>query len=305
MNSKTLATIVSAMVAAISLAGCSLMRSDGEKQASFLPKIGKPEGQVVEPKWCSLTVTILAKPLHDKLVNDVVWKAAEEQAVESETRRALEANGIRVGVIEGSLPVELETALHAPPPDRVDPAEFNIPDGSNTLLAVSESASQATLLLTRDGRASGKDYKDATGWFRVTVNQSGPTGVSLRFVPEIHHGPVVHKYDAMQASAASLNPIQFTRKDGQQEETLRDLAAMLTLQPGQTAVLGANPDRPGSLGAFLFTHTEANSDRLLQKVVLVRASRSNIGIPGSQPKDHPRLMPVDPPELPPLSRRGS
>ena len=105
----------------------------------------------------------------------------------------------------------------------------------------------------------------------------------------------------MQGTAANLNSTGFTIVDGQQEETLRDLATTLTLEPGQTAVISSDPDRPGSLGAFLFTNAEANSDRLMQKLVIIRASRTNVGIPGSQPKRTPHLFPVDPPEqLPPL-----
>jgi hypothetical protein len=308
MNPTTKSKTLVAIVGAAAVAGCTLTRSD-VRQDSIFPRmgLGNSGGQVVEPKWCTLTVTIVSKPIHDKVVNEVVWTAADEQIVGSEARRGLEANGLRVGVIEGSLPSELEKVLNAPPPDKVEPAEFHFPEGSNALVALADSTPQATLLMNRDGRASGKDYEHATGWCRVTANHSGATGVGLKIVPEIHHGPIVRKYDATQANAASLNPMTFTVKDGQAEETLRDLAASLTLQPGQTAVLGANPDRPGSLGAFLFTHTEANSNRLLQRVVLLRAGRSNVGIPGSMPTptNHPRLLPVDPPELPRLPQSVS
>ena len=62
-----------------------------------------------------------------------------------------------------------------------------------------------------------------------------------------------------------MNPMQFSLKDGQQEETFRELAAAFTLQPGQVAVIGHDPDRRGSLGAFLFTRPEPNSDRLTQQ----------------------------------------
>jgi hypothetical protein len=283
--------------------GCALSKSETRKETIF-PKLGGGSGRVIEPKRCMLTVTIVAKPLRDKVVNEAVWSVADPQAIGPEIQRSLNANGIRLGVIEGTLPAALESVLHAPPPDQIDPVNFDLPDGSNTLIALGDSIPLASLLLTRDGRASGKDYKDANGWFRVTANQSGPTGVALRFVPEIHHGQVLRRYDTMQSSATSLNSMQFTVKDGQQEETLRELAATLTLQPSQTAVIGCDPDRPGSLGTFLFTRAEANSDRLTQKLVLVKASRSNMGVPGSQATVPSRLDPVDPPELPLLPRRA-
>jgi len=77
----------------------------------------------------------------------------------------------------------------------------------------------------------------ATGFAgRITVGHQGATGVSLRFVPEIHHGPVQKRYDQLPNSGASLSAMQFMIKDGQQEETLRELAASLVLEPGQVAV---------------------------------------------------------------------
>jgi hypothetical protein len=295
MNPK-LVVLVSVLTA---VAGCSQTRPDarpdaGQGLGALLGREGG--GQVIEPKRCALKVLILPRPLHDKAVETAVWSAADEQVLAPETRRVLQANGLRVGVITGGLPADVETAVNAPPPDRIDPAEFNLPDGDNTLVSLIESAPQASLLLNRDGRAFGRDYKDASGWFRVTATQDGATGVALRFVPEVHHGPVQRRFDSLpNGGGNALNPMQFMVKDGQQEETLRDLAATLTLQPGQVAAIGCDPDRRGSLGYFLFTQPEANSDRLIQKVVLVWASRNASTEPGSQPKPSSRLFPVEPP----------
>ena len=123
----------------------------------------------------------------------------------------------------------------------------------------------------------------------MTAKQEGPTGVTLRFVPEIHHGPIQHGFGAVP-NGGSMAPQRFMVKDGQEEETLRELAATLTLQPGQVAVLGCRPDKQRSLGTFLFTQPEVNSDRLLQKVLLIWASRTSQGLP--------TLEPVDPPDMP-------
>jgi hypothetical protein len=294
MSPKRLA-LVAAMMAG---AGCTLNRSDMRKDpaATILGRLGT-SGQVIEPKRCALKVVILPRPLRDKAVEQAVWASADEQTIAPEVRRVLQANGLRVGIITGGLPAEVEGAINAPPPNKVAPAEFNLPDGANTLVTLNEPTAVASLLWSRDGHVFGKDYKDASGWFRVTANHDGPTGVALRIVPEIHHGPVLHRYDALPNNAGALNSMQFMLKDGQQEETLRELAASLTLQPGQAAVIGCDPDRRGSLGSFLFTQPENNSDRLIQKVVIIWASRTNLGEPGSQPKPPDRLVPVDAPDL--------
>jgi len=296
MSPKRLA-FVAAMTA---VAGCTLNRTDPRTKdpaSTILGRVGGG-GEVIEPKRCALKVVILPRPLRDKAVHDALWGTADEQAVAPEARQVLQANGLRVGILTGGLPPEVEAAVNAPPPNKVAPAEFNLPDGEPTMVSLSEPAPQASLLLNRDGRVFGKDYKEASGWFRVTAAREGATGVSLRFVPEIRHGPVLRRYDSLPTNAGTFNAMQFMLKDGQQEETLRELASTLTLQPGQVAVIGCDPDRRGSLGSFLFTQAEGNSDRLIQKVLLVWATRSNPGEPGSQPNPPTSLVPVEPPDLP-------
>lgn len=304
MSPKTLAL---ALTTSAVVAGCTLNKNDlrHDPAAALFGRLGGGGGPVVEPNRCMLKAAILPRPLRDKAVNEAVWAAADEQAVAPEARRALQDNGLRVGIITGGLPAEVEAALAAPPPNKVEPVEFNVPDGANSLVSLTESTPETSLLLNRDGRAFGKPYKDASGWFRVTATHDGPTGVAVRIVPEIHHGPVLRRFDSLPNNPGSLTSMQFMLKDGQQEETLRELAATLTLQPGQVAVVGCDPERRGSLGAFLFTRPEANSDRLMQKVLLIWASRSNPGEPGSQPAPQSRLLPVEPSDLPgPIRKEG-
>ncbi|GAC1473559.1 MAG: hypothetical protein NVSMB9_22390 [Isosphaeraceae bacterium] len=301
-KSWTLALAATAVVAGCTLNKPELRRDTLAGAEALLGRLGGG-GQVIEPKRCGLKVVILPRPLRDRAVHEGVWASADEQVIAPEVRRALQANGLRVGIITGGLPTEVESALAAPPPNKVDPAEFNLPEGANTLVSLTETRPQASILLNRDSRAFGKDYKEVTGWFRVTVSQDGPTGVTLRLVPELHHGPVLRRYDSLPNNNAALNTMQFMQKDGQQEETLRDLAASLTLQPGQVAVIGCDPDRRGGLGSFLFTQPEANSDRLLQKIVLVWATRTNVGEPGSQAESRPKLEPIKPSDSSNLARK--
>lgn len=300
MTRKTLALVA----AAAAVAGCTPKNAEVRPGAAsaVLERIGGG-GRVIEPNRCALRVVILPRPLRDRMVNEAVWATADSQVVDPAARRALEANGLRVGLVTGGLPAEVEAALAAPPPHKVDPAEFNLPDGASTLVSLTDANPVATVLMNRDGVVSGKDYKEASGWLRITAAHDGPAGVGLRFVPEIHHGPVQRRFDAMPNGAGPMNAMQFAVKDGQQEETLRDLAAALTLQPGQVAVVGCDPDRRGSLGAFLLTQPEANSDRLTQKVLLVWASRTNRGEPGSHPKPPARLVPVEPFDPPGSARK--
>jgi hypothetical protein len=290
MSPKTLTLVL----ATTAVAGCTLHRSD-VREDGLLPPLGGA-GKVIQPKVCALRVATLSRPLRDDSINGAVWSVADEQMIAPLARRALEANGLRIGLITGDLPAAVEAVLKAPPPHKVDPAQVVLPDGENSLISTNAPLPQASLLLSLGTTAEGRDYKEASGFFRVTAHQEGAHGVVLRLVPEIHHGPFQNTFGAVP-NPGPLTPKEFTIHKGQKEETLGDLAVTLTLEPNQVAVIGCRAESARSLGSFLFTQTEANSDRLAQKLLLIWASRTNLGEPaGARPKALPDLEPIDPPD---------
>jgi len=86
---------------------------------------------------------------------------------------------------------------------------------------------------------------------------------------------------------------QFKINDGQQEESLPDLAANLALETGQVAVVGCRPELERSLGAFLFTRSDAHGDQRRQKLILVWADRNQLGTLGEQAAKTDRPVPGD------------
>ena len=213
----------------------------------------------------------------------------------------MEANGLRVGVIDGALPPTVESLLspEAPPSDRIDPVVIAVPDGHATpiMLCPDVPAERMTLFLSLDNGAVGRDYDAAQGFVRVTADRAGG-GVALRVVPEIHHGNEQLRYAPME-NVGPFEPEQFVMKDGRLEESFRELAATLNLAPGQALIVGCWPDRPGSLGHFLMTKAEPQSDRLLQCVLFLWATPASAGaIPWVEPVAPPTgLQAVDPGEL--------
>jgi hypothetical protein len=253
--------------------GCALDKQ-GNGPGTVITRVGGHSRGLVEPKRCLLKVAIVSRPFGDPTVNDAVWRVADEQIVPPAERRAWEVNGLRVGRISGEVPGELEQILsETAPKNRVTPTNFFVDDGEATLLVVSPTVEQASLLLNRENRIVGQDFKDATAYFRATPQQEGPNDVSLRLVPEIHHGPFQRTFQA-QPIASPLGPQEFMMKNGQQEETIRELATTLVLAPGQIAVIGCRPEFKRSLGSFMLTESVAHSDQRLQKLVMIWASRN-------------------------------
>ncbi len=272
----------------LNLAGCN-PRTDQLRPENLFGRIGHQNGEVIEPRKCMLRVAILDRSLGDPAINQAVWKVADEQAVSPEMRRALQVNGLKIGAITGELPPQLESVLHAPPPHKVEPAIFLLDDGDPTLISISEPLEQVSLLVNRDNRPYGKDYHKASGYFRVTATHDGTSSVALRFTPEIRHGPVQRSFQPL-TEPSPYAPQQFKINDGQQVDTLGDLSATLTLEPGQCAVIGCRPEQKRSLGAFLFTQGEANAEQRRQKLIMVWASRNQLGAIGEKPakSDRPR-----------------
>ena len=62
--------------------------------------------------------------------------------------------------------------------------------------------------------------------------------------------------------------------NGQQEETIRELATTLVLEPGQIAVIGCRPEYKRSLGSFMLTQSVAHSDQRIEKLIMIWASRN-------------------------------
>jgi hypothetical protein len=295
MNPKTVALAMATMA----VVGCTPTRLGLRRDDhTVLPALGQgtsAKGQLIAPKRCDLRVAVLSRPLNDDAINKTLWSVADEQVLTAQVRQTLESNGLRVGLVSGTLPPEVDAILHAPPPHKVEPSLVNIPSGDSTLFCACPGAPKVSLIVNRDGHPIGKDFTDAKGLIRVTASYDGSSGVALRFVPEIHHGPIQHRW----TPDASTNPFSVPElmvKDGQQEDSLRELAATVSLQPGQLVVVGCEPDRSSSLGHFLLTEAEANSDRMFQKVLLIWASQGSTeasASPATSPETPARRGPTD------------
>jgi hypothetical protein len=284
---------VTAVFGPLIVGGCALDKN-GSTPSTVITRVGGHSGAVIEPKRCLLKVAIISRPFGDPTINEVVWRAADEQIIPPAARRVWEVNGLRVGRISGELPLELEAILNeTEPKKRVNPTNFFVDNSEPTLVVVGPTVDQASLLLNRDNRIVGNDFRDASPYFRVTPQQEGPNDVSLRLVPEIHHGPVQRTFQA-QPTASPVGPQEFMIKSGQQEETFRELATTLLLAPGQIAVIGYRPEFKRSLGNFMLTEAVAHSDQRVEKLVMIWASRNLQGTGNndktSNPTDRPSLF---------------
>jgi hypothetical protein len=292
MNRK----IAGPALAMMALAGCNLGRSmlkdkdDQVNQNVYNTNSDRP-GRVVEPKYCRLDSAIVARPVGDPVVDASVWHVADEQPIPLECRQALEANGIRVGVITGNLPPDLLEAFKAnPPQEETQWVHIALPEGEHSPVVVGTRAETVTLLLNHKGKLDGRDYHDAEGRMIVTPGHAGVKSVSIRIVPEIHHGETRRTIAPLEG-ASPFAQREFAIKDGQQEDILRELTMTVDLEPNQTLAIGCRAQQTRSLGTFLFTHSKPNDDRTFQSVLLIQASRNKVGEAPLKPDGQPDEIP--------------
>ncbi len=268
MVAKRLLVLLFSMAA---LFGCDMTQPNLRKPSTTIGR----GGRLVEAKRCALAVVILTRTRDDRLLSESIWQVADEQLLAPELRRALQANGLRVGRISGDLPHEVDALLRAESTDQPSVSNIVNPSGQSTLVdpTHAQARSSINLLLSQpDGKVTGKPYEDAKGYLRITPALEGTSAVSLRIVPEVHHGPVEKGYGMVPTGDVAA-PREFKLTQGQKEETFRELLATLALEPGQWAVLGSRAECRGSLGDLIFCNAELNGDRELQTVVLIQARR--------------------------------
>lgn len=263
-----------ALTASAVLGGCTLGKQALRRE--FMSRPVGPDGQFLQPKRCEFTVRTVRAARGTPGIESAVWQVADQDAVaDEEARRALEANGLRLGVITGPLPPELEKLLEEPPPNDVQPVRVYRGEGEGALVRLTpepDGTSQTSILLNRQGRAGGKVFQDLRGHVRISGTYEGTDGVLLRVLPELHHGPQQRRF-APDASAGAFAPQQLLMKDGQEEENFHDLAVSVLLAPGQVAVLGCAPGLPSSLGEVLMVEPGSNGETSRQKLLLLSARR--------------------------------
>src|SRR5262245_44746477 len=105
-------TITAAILAMMALVGCTLTQSQLQPRVDLPTAVGGG-GRLVGPRRSTVHLAIVTRPVGDPVLDEVVWREADPQAIADAPRRALEANGLRVGRVTGELPAEVRALIDA------------------------------------------------------------------------------------------------------------------------------------------------------------------------------------------------
>ena len=273
-RSRRLRAVAAAGFALLLVGGCTRWRPSGKFE---LPPLKGPTDSV------ALEIRFVEFPFGQPELNAPLWAEIDEQQLPPDLRKQLDANGFRAGVASAQLPAALERMLTPPneAKDNEPPADPNLVDvrkrpavrGSLRLIkqgepfdliaaGEKERLPQLTVLVRNDlGEVQGETFTNVKGQFESKAFADPDGRVRLELVPRVEHGEPRQQF---AQTRDGVYEYQYTPS----RETYQQLAISAKLQPGQTLVLGALPDRPGSLGYHYFT--EEISGRLTQKLILIR-----------------------------------
>lgn len=233
------------------------------------------------PDSVTLEIFDVRIPLDQDAEAESVWQQADEQCLDAELRRRLLANGLRAGVLGGTLPDELSSLLglasqtEEQSSERVITPDSAVPRVTRRIVQVNrqgqvtiqttETMAEAQVLFSEKGQLRGRTYCQIEGRYELRAESIPGQRVAVRAVPELHHGEMRTRYAGSDQGALLMIP-------SRERESFERLTVSVELTPGELLVLGCLPQAAGSLGETL--HTVAAKGRRERKLVLVRVLES-------------------------------
>ena len=253
------------------LAGCSAFLSGESHDARELLQSATPtrDSLAIEIVWIRF-------PEDDPEFADRIWSQVDEQRVDQQTRRNLSRNGFRAGVLGGSVPNEIATAIVAAGQDAnpsvalgIVPARarrrvVQLAQAEHCEIQASAVIDELSWLKADDDGVRGDQLLGAQCVYRARVEtQPGPQ-VLVELTPEIQSGPPITKIARNSEGA-------FQYVATRERQVFDDLRIALPLSAGEMLLITDVAHMRGSLGRWF--HTADEADKRVRKLVLVRLAQ--------------------------------
>jgi hypothetical protein len=264
---------------ALTIAGCAWYTPDARitKNSILRPALMAPGSVVID-------VFSVRLPHGEADLDRQIWNEVDEQHFPSETRRKLEKDGIRVGVIAGQIPGSLSRLLDLKDkpttmgeiqqvniadlmtPSRVSAQHLQARPAQRYEIASSSVIEKMPILVSEGGEIRGVTYEKAQGVFAMRVELEPDGRVQLELTPELQHGESRLNWVGDQSI--------FRQEMSRKKRPFEELKLTAVLGPGAMLLLGSQPNRPGSLGHYFFLDSNGRDERPDEKLILIRLSQT-------------------------------
>lgn len=230
--------------------GCSVLTTAVVERGSAAdvpahdPGVARPP-----PRTIALEVTFVRCGDDDADLREQIWRHVDEQVIDDSRRRALNANGLRAGVVTGHLPAEfaaLLAASAAEPADvaGVDPARarrlLSLLPGRGGELVTAHRLPSLVLFEQQEGEVRGATFHDATPQFMLDARPAADGRIRLELVPEVRHGPVEKSWAGEDG--------MFRLETGQRRHRMDHLGIDVTVPAGGLLLVGCAGEAASTVG---------------------------------------------------------
>lgn len=263
--------------------GCQLLSGGHEAlhgQSLLKPAPVSPDSVAMEIIWARF-------PANDPVLEDAAWQDIDEAQIDPAVRRELTNNGLRAGIISGSMPPAISKVLHqgasiesakdgnaknaanSPQSQASELLAEPIVHGRSCRLRrnqrfeiqASETYPSLPLLISGGTELGGRTFEQAQAIYALRVDPRPDRAAIVELTPELHHGAPRLRYTGGDDGILR----QASLKDREVFDRLR-LSAKLS--PGEMLVLMSLPDAGSRLGHYF--HTVDSADGPQQKLILIR-----------------------------------
>lgn len=266
------------------LASCASLRPSTQDAppppppAATKTALRRPE---LPPDAVSFDALLVQVPYQDRDLVRAFWNDVDEQEIDPETRRYLNEQGFRAGLIGASIPDSLSRLLtlkgrelRSTIEEEVDyskkkasaPVAFskpiNLRAGMKSVVeARGDVIPSIPILENQNGALVGKSYNDAQTLFTVAVEPSSDGSVRFDVTPFLRYGE--------PRLTTRYQHGQLVRTQEQPTKTFDALKCSLALRPGQFLAIGASDAKTSALGRWFFTDADGGDD-YDQKLLVLR-----------------------------------
>ena len=210
---------------------------------------------------------------HDKALCEEIWTFVDERALSDPACRALNANGLRAGIVTGHLPSHLAERFASNEAAAAAAADIAGLDATLTrrllqLLPgkrseiVTASRLQSVVLLEQcDGEVRGSTFHDVTAERAVEARPAAAGRVRIEAVPELRHGPVEKSWVGEDG--------MFRLETGQRRHRMDHVGIDVTVPQGSMLVIGCAGDASATVGDVLLRE-HGRGDRSTMRLLAIR-----------------------------------
>ena len=209
----------------------------------------------------------------DKALCEEIWTFVDERALSDPACRALNANGLRAGIVTGHLPPHLAERFASNEAAAAAAADIAGLDAALTrrllqLLPgkrseiVTASRLQSVVLLEQcDGEVRGSTFHDVTAEMAVEARPAADGRVRIEAVPELRHGPVEKSWVGEDG--------MFRLETGQRRHRMDHVGIDVTVPQGSMLVIGCAGDASATVGDVLLRE-HGRGDRSTMRLLAIR-----------------------------------